>query len=687
MQTEKIVALTFDAKPDQGASLASRILEVGELIRTQDNRCTADPIFVVEQKRTYVGSEGYGESRLEWIDEDGNTADEKVAAHLERNYKASFVEPKKWRRLFVFDVWEFVTACFTEQGCKDYLARDGHNLKEPRIYAYGTYRNSEYQTIRNALSVAHPKEQDSERAGKWLPVDGCQDGDVWFALSCGHVVMGYKSGAMLDWEGGVDHDCCHDANAVKSTPVEPPEHPDCFAKPALAQQAPSQPSWLPGGWKLEDIGPQIHLSDAAGKWTAVTPDGGGSPMQAMVYRFMADMIRAEAPARQVDGIVYAWAVSGVGTPFYGEFAEADARAEAKRVGGRSKAFRLYTAPPAQAQQEAVVPEWRAIAQRCLESMEAAVRFRETGHGRPPEQACMQSINELRDMLAATPPQPEQADDWTRKEWCQRAEAVFLEAGDDQKFAQEQAEYLWRQQDWGDLEDPYLAAKEDVESRPAPKQEGIAAHWHTLYLQECQAHKDDMARLGSEIEGLEAEQACAGDEARFTKDVPVEQGWYWHWNGDAGCSPIPTSVLWSGTTQSCFVSMGQLGLTESVYCDKYGGYWMKMTEPWGAIEASMTVTQAAVAPTCTLWCIHIPGPDEFHAAPSKDAAEHMADKHNKAMSEYLDRHPDPHGHGPSRESVLAKVTEWPNGFDEHALEMVSFDWAAWGLTVVQGKDGQ
>lgn len=141
----------------QAPSVPDELSAIGEQIRTQDNRCTADPIFVVEQKRTYVGSEGYGESRLEWVDEEGNFADDKVAGHLERNYRTTFVEPKKWRRLFVFDVWEFVTACFTEQGCKDYLALNGHNLNEPRIYAYGSYRNREYQTIRSAMLSAAPK--------------------------------------------------------------------------------------------------------------------------------------------------------------------------------------------------------------------------------------------------------------------------------------------------------------------------------------------------------------------------------------------------------------------------------------------------------------------------------------------------------------------------------------------------
>ena len=47
--------------------------------------------------------------------------------------------------------------------------------------------------------------------------------NVWFSLSCGHVVMGYKHGAIFDWEANIDHDCCGDATATKAMPVTPPD--------------------------------------------------------------------------------------------------------------------------------------------------------------------------------------------------------------------------------------------------------------------------------------------------------------------------------------------------------------------------------------------------------------------------------------------------------------------------------
>lgn len=42
---------------------------------------------------------------------------------------------------------------------------------------------------------------------------------------------------------------------------------------------------------------------------------------------------------------YCWIVSGCSIPFYGEFAEVDAKIEAKRIGGTCEAFPLYKKPP------------------------------------------------------------------------------------------------------------------------------------------------------------------------------------------------------------------------------------------------------------------------------------------------------------------------------------------------------
>jgi hypothetical protein len=141
-----------DAAANAGG-LLDPLLEVGKLIATQDNRCTDQPMFVVQQRRRIAGLDTDYCDNIIWLcsEDDYSEASAEEAAQLEAEYQETGRERSGWTRTGYMDQWEFVTACFTEQGCKDYLKRDGHNLKEPRIYAEGSYRNEEFRTIRNTL--------------------------------------------------------------------------------------------------------------------------------------------------------------------------------------------------------------------------------------------------------------------------------------------------------------------------------------------------------------------------------------------------------------------------------------------------------------------------------------------------------------------------------------------------------
>ncbi|MES2942956.1 MAG: hypothetical protein V4772_08835 [Pseudomonadota bacterium] len=85
-------------------------------------------------------------------------------------------------------------------------------------------------------------------------------------------------------------------------------------------------------------------------------------------------------------------------------------------------------------------------------------------------------------------------------------------------------------------------------------------------------------------------------------------------------------------------------------------------------------------TSKLWAIHIPGPDDFHAAPSEAAAHHMAEKHNATMDEYLANRAElfDSAHGVPRGSVMAVVAEWPGTATNHAKWLKEFEYEAWGL---------
>ncbi len=140
---------------------------IGENIRTQDNRITSDPMFCVYQKREIVVDADYDYDRIVWVDEDGNEANKRQSRRLELLHENFREPPEKWQRVAVKDIDEFVTCCFTEQGCKDYLAANGHNLRLPFIYVKSGFRNAEYIGIRNWLAGIRIKgdagEQNDEK--------------------------------------------------------------------------------------------------------------------------------------------------------------------------------------------------------------------------------------------------------------------------------------------------------------------------------------------------------------------------------------------------------------------------------------------------------------------------------------------------------------------------------------------
>lgn len=128
---------------------SNQLKVIGQLISTQDNRCTDQPMFVVFQKREIIGSDEHSPSRIVWV-WDGEEVDDLRARRLELLHQDGR-STRGYDRYAMQEVDEFVTCCFTEQGCKDHLRINGHNLRLPYIFAAGSFRNSEYQAVRNFL--------------------------------------------------------------------------------------------------------------------------------------------------------------------------------------------------------------------------------------------------------------------------------------------------------------------------------------------------------------------------------------------------------------------------------------------------------------------------------------------------------------------------------------------------------
>ena len=124
----------------------TRMDAIGHRLQTQDNRCTADPMFCVQGRRRIYGLDPQWVDDVVWIDiEDGTTEVDEPEGGEETQYvlRSGYV-----------DIWETLAVCFTEDGCKQHLELNGHNYrryKEVRIYVESFRRNPEMQAIRDHL--------------------------------------------------------------------------------------------------------------------------------------------------------------------------------------------------------------------------------------------------------------------------------------------------------------------------------------------------------------------------------------------------------------------------------------------------------------------------------------------------------------------------------------------------------
>ncbi|WP_282366588.1 hypothetical protein [Pseudomonas sp. PS02290] len=160
-QAKHLEALRYRDERDALRMLLVPPMGIGRLINSQDNSGTDQPLFAVMEKRGMVTLETHDHDRIEWYhSENVSTADDRTALRLEAIHAAGR-EVKGWERYAVKDIDLFVTACFTEQGCIDFLARDGHNHTKPFICAFGSYRNGEYQKLRDWLKSL-PATQNAE---------------------------------------------------------------------------------------------------------------------------------------------------------------------------------------------------------------------------------------------------------------------------------------------------------------------------------------------------------------------------------------------------------------------------------------------------------------------------------------------------------------------------------------------
>lgn len=122
-------------------------------LRTQDNRATGDPLFIVQQERTVWGLEEEYSDDCRWVFIDSVVRDQFEEDHGYEASSTTELDPEDfgWEKVFIKKHWEFVTAHLTERAAGQYLEQNRHNLTSPRVYVTSQYRCHEWNRLRKAL--------------------------------------------------------------------------------------------------------------------------------------------------------------------------------------------------------------------------------------------------------------------------------------------------------------------------------------------------------------------------------------------------------------------------------------------------------------------------------------------------------------------------------------------------------
>jgi len=132
--------------PDQLAAIKQEL-------QTQDNRATANPFYIVQQRRRLYGFDTqWSDDNVVWLDYDHNeVTDPEELLKLEANYDYCISEPEGYTRTGYIDTWEFVQGFLTNKAAQAYIDQNKHRLTDPRIYVDSLYRNYEMIAVRNML--------------------------------------------------------------------------------------------------------------------------------------------------------------------------------------------------------------------------------------------------------------------------------------------------------------------------------------------------------------------------------------------------------------------------------------------------------------------------------------------------------------------------------------------------------
>lgn len=134
--------------------MIEKLKEIQHELKTQDNRITADPIFLVEECiRIYGMDKSYADDdQIIWYHCDGMEADEDEKAILDELEENCEKIEDCWKKVAFMDKWIPVQSFFTEKAALEYIERNKHRHSgKLRTYADSLYRNPEMKMIRDYI--------------------------------------------------------------------------------------------------------------------------------------------------------------------------------------------------------------------------------------------------------------------------------------------------------------------------------------------------------------------------------------------------------------------------------------------------------------------------------------------------------------------------------------------------------
>lgn len=166
IELEKLAArVTSEArvKDNAGGDLLvqpQHFLRLGAALRTQDNRCTSYPMYIVRDRRKSF-CDGSDADITTWLDkigcEVGSALEEKLDdlmyAGTGYNYEENAITyaGNTYVRAYYRVTHEYVTTCLTQDGADSYIRRNAHNLHDPYVYVASGHDNDEWRILRAML--------------------------------------------------------------------------------------------------------------------------------------------------------------------------------------------------------------------------------------------------------------------------------------------------------------------------------------------------------------------------------------------------------------------------------------------------------------------------------------------------------------------------------------------------------